>query len=162
MDMAWRPSKVGKIIIQHGFRGVWGSDTKKFRWVIDGRPSDRPYSVPQFRDPMLGTSWESRTFKRVVLPLQQAGDARSGEQPALHRSEHFSHHGQREPSLLTAHELQNKAQAEKQAHRADRAVWVNIHNDDHLADCESHAALRALQLGLLSPPGETDQANVET
>lgn len=163
MDMAWRPSKVGKIIIQHGFRGVWGSDTKKFRWVIDGRPSDRPYSVPQFRDPMLGTSWESRTFKRVIYCLFSK-QAMLDLVSSLRYTDPSIFHITVNVNPAYSRHMNSRIKRKQKNKRTGRIeyVWVNIHNDDHLADCESHAALRALQLGLLSPPGETDQANVET
>jgi hypothetical protein len=41
-------------------------------------------------------------------------------------------------------------------------IWHELHQRNHLADCESHVTIRALQLGLLSPPNETEQQNVQS
>jgi hypothetical protein len=69
IDMAKRPNQAAKIIIEHDIRGMWGSPNTKEFWHPDptgGRVRiSRPYSTVHFRDPLLGTAWENRTFKRA-------------------------------------------------------------------------------------------------
>lgn len=160
LDMAWRPNAAGKLIIENNWRGIRGSDTRKFRWVIDGRPVDRIYSVPQFRDPMLGTSWESRTFKRAPYMLFSKHDIldlvsslRYSDPPCWNCTVNVSPKYSRHLNSRVKKQTTNK--------RTGRKEWTyfEVHQDNHLSDAENFVTTRALGLGLLSPPPETAQQN---
>jgi len=162
LDMAHRPNAVARIIIENNWRGIWGSDTRKFQWTIDGRKVWRPYSVPQFRDPMLGTSWENRTFKRATFvlfskqgALDMVSSLRYAEPAIWHASANVN------PGY-SAH-LNSRIRRQQKNKRTGRVEWVwhELTQTNHLADCESHVTIRALQLGLLVLPDETDRANVK-
>lgn len=163
LDIAWRPNVSGRAIIEHGWRGVRGSDTRKFRWVIDGRPTDRIYSVPQFRDPLMGTSWESRTFKRAPYVLFSKHDMldlvsslRYAEPPCFNCSVNVSPQYSRQMNSRVKKKVINKRTGRPEW------VWYEIHQDNHASDAENFCALRALMLGLLSPPPESDQQSRQT
>jgi len=163
LDMAHRPNQVARIIIEHGWRGVWGSATKKFRWVIDGRVVDRPYSVPQFRDPMLGTSWENRTFKRACYVLFSK-DAALDMVSSLRYAQPAIWHCTVNVNPKYASHLNSRVKRQQKNKRTGKVefVWHELHQQNHLADTESHVTIRALQLGLLSLPNETEVPNVQS
>ena len=160
--MAHRPNQVAKDIIRFGWRGIWGSpNTRKFQWTIDGRRVWRPYSVPQFRDPMLGTSWENRTFKRAVFCLFSKHDALDMVS-SLRSAEPAIWHATVTVNPDYAAHLNSRVKRKEKNKRTGRVEWVwhELTQRNHLADCESHVTIRALQLGLLSLPNETEQSNV--
>ena len=155
-DMAFRPNQVGRMIIERDWRGIWGSSTKKFRWVIDGRPTDRPFSVPQFRDPMLGTSWESRTFQRARYTLFWK-DGFMDNVSSLRHAEPTIWHISANVSPRYARQLNSRVKELRKSPRTGRPEWIwrDLHSETHFLDCEAHVAVRAMQLGLLKMPDET-------
>lgn len=163
IDMAHRPNQVAKMIIDHDWRGIWGSVTpaKKFdHRQPDGTKLQRPYSVVQFRDPMLGTSWENRTFKRarfIYFIKNSALDMVS----ALRHADPTIWHISSNVSPRYARQLNSRVKTMIKNQRTGRSEWIwkEIHQENHLGDCESHVTIRALQKGLLVLPPETDQAN---
>ncbi len=161
LDMAHRPNQVARMLIKHGWRGVWGSNTRKFQHVIDGRRILRPYSVPQFRDPMLGTSWESRTFKRAIFVLFSKHDALDMVS-SLRYAEPAIWHATLNVNPDYAAHLNSRVKRQEKNKKTGRIefVWHELHQRNHLSDCESHVTIRALQLGLLALPNETEQQNV--
>lgn len=161
LDLAHRPNQVARTIIEHGWRGIWGSATRKFQWTIDGRKVWRPYSAPQFRDPMLGTSWESRTFKRAVFCLFSKHDALDMVASLRHAKPPIWHATVNVDPRYAAH-LNTRVKIEEKNKRTGRVEWIwrETSQVNHLFDCEVHVTIRALQLGLLSLPNETEQMNI--
>jgi DNA-directed RNA polymerase subunit RPC12/RpoP len=162
LDMAYRPNQVARDIIKNDWRGVWGSDTKRFQHVVDGQRILRPYSVPQFRDPMLGTSWANRTFKRAVFVLFSkhemldiVASLRYSDPPIWHCTVNthpdYSRH------------LNSRVRRKEKNKRTGKVEWRwhELHQSNHLFDTEVHVTLRALQLGLLALPNQTERANAD-
>lgn len=162
VDMANRPNAVGRIILEYGWRGVWGSNTKEFYHPgPNGTRQTRIYSQVQFRDPLLGTAWENRTAQRVRYvkfsksgALDLVSSLRYADPVIWHASINVSDRYQRHLNSRVKRQQKNKRNGRVEW------TWVELHQENHLADCESHVAIRALQLGLLSMPGETSAANV--
>lgn len=162
LDMAHRPNQVGKIIIENDWRGIWGSDTKQFYHPqANGTRISRPYSVTQFRDPMLGTAWESRTIHRAryILfskfgALDMVSSLRYANPAIWHCTVNVSKDYSRHLNSRVKRQQKNK--------RTGRVEWAyhELHQSNHLADAESHVTIRALMKGLLILPGETDEQNV--
>ena len=163
MDMAHRPNQVARMIIERNWRGVWGSNTRKFQWTIDGRRVWRSYSIPQTRDPMLGTSWENRTFKRAIFCLFSKQDALDMVSSLRYAEPAIWHCTVNVHPDYAAH-LNSRVKRQQKNKKTGKVEWVwhELHQRNHLADCESHVTVRAIQLGLLSPPDETEQQNVQS
>lgn len=163
VDMAHRPNAVGRIILDYGWRGIWGSNTKEFYHPGPNHTrTTRIYSQVQFRDPLLGTAWENRTAQRVRFvkfskngALDLVSSLRYANPVIWHASINVSDRYQRHLNSRVKRQQKNK--------RTGRIewTWVELHQENHLADCESHVAIRALQKGLLSMPEETTAANVQ-
>lgn len=162
MDMARRPNAVAKIIIEKNWRGVWGTDTKSFYHPTqNGTRIERPFSVVQFRDPGLGTAWENRSLKRAMYVkfskgsmLDVVASLRYAEPSIWHCSVNV--HPDYSRHMNSRVKMQKK---NKQTGRVEW-VWHELHQQNHLSDCESHVTVRALHLGLLVLPDETSAANV--
>ena len=165
MDMAHRPSHVGKTILAHGWRGIWGSpNTKKFYHPgPGGTRTERPYSVVQFRDAMLGTAWENRTFKRIPYVLfakNEMIDAvcslRYAEPPIWHCTVNVS------PRY--ARHLNSRVKRKQINKKTGHPEWIyfELHQENHLYDCEVHVTVRAMTLGLISLPPETQNQNADS
>lgn len=162
-DMAHRPNQVGKMIIEHDWRGIWGSpNTKKF---IHPGPNntkiERPYSVVKFRDPMLGTAWENRTFERARY-VNFSKDAALDLVSSLRYAEPTIWHITVNVSNQYSRHLNSRVKRLQKNQRTGHAEWTwrELHQQNHLADCESHVAIRAMQLGLIVPPPESEEQNV--
>lgn len=162
MDMAHRPNQVGRMIIERGWKGMWGSDTRKFQHTINGQRYWRPFSVPQFRDPMLGTSWENRTPQRAVFcffstheALDMVSSLRFAKETIWHCTVNtHPDYGAHLNSKVKRQEINSRGKAEWRWHEVKG-------RPDHLLDCECHVTIRAMQLGLLSLPNETERQNVQ-
>ena len=162
LDMAHRANAVGRLIIDNDWRGIWGTPTKEFDHPGPrGTKVKRIYSVTNFRDPLLGTAWENRTFQRVRFikfskhnVLDLVSSLRYAE-PAvwfssLNVSDRYARH------------LNSRVKRQEKNKKTGRVEWVwhELHQENHLADAESHVAVAALMFGLLSVPPETSQQNV--
>lgn len=162
MDMAKRPNQVGRLIIENGWRGIWGSDTKQFEHPGPGGTRlQRPYSVVKYRDPLLGTAWENRTLDRVryvMFSKPNILDAVSALRYAKPAIWHCTVNVNKDYSRHLNSRVKRK-QVNKKTGRAEW-TWVELHQQNHLADCESHVTVRAMQLGLLVLPDETEKLNV--
>jgi len=160
LDMARRPNQVGAMIIEHDWRGVWGSPVAKHYYhpQPDGTRVSRPYSVVQFRDPMLGTKWENRTFKRARF-VNFAKNAILDLKSSLRFSEPTIWHVTAQVNNQYARHLNSRVKRWERNKRTGRMewVWYELHQQNHLDDAESFVTIRALQRGLLSPPPETSQ-----
>lgn len=167
MDMARKPNQVGRMIIAHDWRGIWGSpNTEKFIHRIDHgtftERLERPYSEVKFRDPMLGTKWESRTFDRarfVFFAKNYALDLVS----SLRYAEPTIFHITVNVSPRYSRHMNSRVKRQEKDQRTGRVkwTWVELHQENHLMDLEEHVAIRALQLGLISPPPESETQNVK-
>lgn len=162
LDMARYPNAAARMIIEHRWSGVWGSPSKHFQWTIDGRRVFRPYSVPQFRDPALGTSQQSRSFIRAPYTLFSK-DGILDAVASLRFAEPKIWHCTTNVNPAYAQHLNSRVKRRQINKRTGKAewVWVELHQRNHLADCESHATVKALQLGLISLPDETEAMSVE-
>jgi hypothetical protein len=156
-DLAHRPNQVGKTIIEKNWRGILGTDTKSFQHPQpNGTRVEREYSVVQFRDPYLGTKWQDRTFERVRYVkfskpriLDMVSSLRWAQPTIWHVS--MNAH------LDYSRHLNSRVKLQRQNQRTGVVEWFwkELHQDNHLADCENFVTVRALQLGLLAPPKET-------
>lgn len=159
LDMAWRPNQVGRIIIERDWRGAWGTDTKEFYHPGPGGTRvSRPYSVVQFRDPMLGTKWENRTFQRArFLKFSKGGildivsSLRYSKPPIWHCTVNVSPEYSRHLNSRVKRLSKNKRNGRMEL------TWYELHQDNHLADCENIVTMQALARGLISLPEETDE-----
>lgn len=156
VDLAHRPNQTGRMIIERGWRGIWGSDTKSF-WhrLPNGTRIERIFSTVQLRDPHLGTPWESRTLDRVRYikfstygALDLISSLRYASPPIWHITMNVSEKYQRHLNSKMKMALQNKRTGRMEY------IWKELHQDDHLLDCEEFQAIRAIQLGLISVPEE--------
>lgn len=162
-DLAHKPNQVGKMIIEHDWRGIWGTDTKEFiHRQPDGTRVARPYSVVQFRDPLLGTAWESRTFKRARF-VKFSKDGALDLVSSLRYSEPTIWHASVNVHSSYARQLNSRVKRQERNKRTGRMqwTWIELHQMNHLADAESFVAIRSLQLGLLAPPPESVGQNVK-
>lgn len=162
-DMAHRPNQVGRMIIERGWRGIWGSNTRKFQHPGPGGTKVmRPFSVVQFRDPMLGTSWENRTIKRARYVLFSKHDALDMVSSLRHAQPAIWHCTVNVNPKYSAH-LNSRVKRQQQNKRTGKVewIWAELSQANHLSDCESHATITALRLGLLSLPNETEKQNVK-
>lgn len=156
LDMAHRPNQVGKMIIEHDWRGMWGTDTKFF-WhrQPNGTRLERIYSTVQLRDPHLGTAWESRTLERARYVKYSKGGAldivsslRYAKPTIWHITANVSDRYQRQLNSKMKVQIQNKRSGRIEL------IWKDLHREDHLLDCECEVSIRAIQMGLISLPSE--------
>lgn len=161
-DMAKRPNQVARMILKHDWRGIWGTDTKEFMHPTDnGTKVGRPFSVVQFRDPMLGTSWENRSFERARFvkfskpgALDMVASLRYAEPAIWHCTVNVN-------PKYSSH-LNSRVKRQQKNKRTGRVefVWHELSQNNHLADCENHVTIQAMMAGLLSLPNESDKSNV--
>lgn len=155
LDMARRPNAAAKIIIEHKLRGMWGSPNTKQFWhrQPDGTRVSRPYSQVQYRDPMLGTAWENRTIERAIF-VNFAKDAALDAVSALRYAHPTIWHASTNVNPKYARHINAFQKRQVKSKRTGRMewVWMNVHNEDHLADCECMVTIRAMQRGLIILP----------
>lgn len=163
LDMAHRPNQVARLIIERDWRGVWGSPNAKhfYHKQPNGTRVSRPYSVVQFRDPMLGTKWEDRTFTRARY-VNFAKDPILDIVSSLRYAEPTMWHVSVNVHPEYARHLNSRIKRQGKNKRTGRTewLWYELHQSNHLADCESFVAVRAMQRGLLSLPQESEEQNV--
>ena len=162
VDMAHKPNAVARMIIDKDWRGIWGSDTKQFYHPGPGNTRvTRPYSVVQFRDPMLGTKWEARQYQRARYVLFSK-PAMLDIVSSLRYSKPAIWHATINANPNYAAHLNSRVKLMQKNKRNGRTefVWCDVSPVNHLFDCEVHVSVRAMQLGLLALPAETDSATV--
>lgn len=163
LDMAHRPNQVARLIIEHDWRGVWGSPNAKqfYHKQQNGTRVSRPYSVVQFRDPMLGTQWADRTFKRAKF-VNFAKDAMLDIVSSLRYTSPTIWHVSVNVNTQYSRHLNSRIKRMGRNKRTGNTewIWYELHQENHLADAESFVAVRALQRGLLSLPNESEVQNV--
>lgn len=163
LDLARRPNQVGRLIIEYDWRGFWGSPTKKFLHPGPGGTKiQRPFSVVQFRDPHLGTKWESRTLQRtpyILFYKEYALDLVS----ALRHSKPTIWHATSNVSPRYSRHLNSRIKRwqQKATSANGKYEWIDLHRETHLFDCECAQVIRALQLGHISPPDESEAQYAE-
>jgi len=156
VDLAHRPNQTGRMILDNNWRGIWGSDTKSFYHRLpNGTRIERIYSTVQIRDPHLGTAWESRTLDRVRYvkfstngALDLISSLRFASPPIWHVTTNVSEKYQRHLNSKMKVSLQNKRTGRFEF------IWKELHQDDHLLDCEEFQVIRSIQLGLIAVPEE--------
>jgi hypothetical protein len=156
LDMAHRPNQVGRMIIEHDWRGAWGADTKYFiHRQPNGTRLERIYSTVQLRDPHLGTAWENRTLERArYVKFSKSGaldlisSLRYYTPTIWHITANASDRYQRHLNSKMKFQMQNKRTGRMEL------IWKDLHQEDHLLDAECMVAIRAIQMGLISPPAE--------
>lgn len=158
-DMARRPNQVGRMIVEHNWRGIWGSPTtKKFIHPAQGGTKiERPFSVVKFRDPHLGTKWENRTMDRARY-VMFSKDSMLDLKSALRYSNPNIWHASANVSTRYSRQINSRIKRMVKNKKTGKVewVWYEIHQENHLDDCESHVLVRALQLGLIVPPPDSD------
>jgi DNA-directed RNA polymerase subunit RPC12/RpoP len=163
-DMAHRPNQVARMIIKNHWTGVWGSDTQKFSHPDPNNPNrkvQRVFSVTQFRDPMLGTRWAGRSLQLCPYVLFSKHDTNDMVQALRYAEPAIWHATVNVDTRYTRH-INSRVKQKQQNLRTGRIEWVwhEIHQDNHLLDCECHVTIKAMTLGLLSMPNETEELNV--
>lgn len=161
-DMAKKPNQVGRMILAHDWRGIWGSNTKHFFHPGPGGTRvQRPFSVVQFRDPMLGTAWEARTLKRVMYVLFSK-EAALDMVSSLRFTKPTIWHITANCSPRYGRQLNSMVKRQQTSKRTGRLelMWISLYAEDHLLDCECHTTIRAMQLGLMALPPESEEQNV--
>jgi DNA-directed RNA polymerase subunit RPC12/RpoP len=162
LDLAHKPNQTGRLIIEHDWRGIWGSDTKSF-WhpQPNGTRVERIFSTVFLRDPALGTKWESRTPLRVRYvkfsvsgALDVLSTLRYADPPIWHINVNVNPAYARQLNSRQKMIVQNKRTGRMEP------IWKNVHNEDHLGDCENFQIIRAIQLGLIRLPGETAEEHL--
>jgi hypothetical protein len=156
LDMAFRPNRVARLIIEKDWRGAWGTDTKGFWWQMgDGRRLERIYSTVQFRDPHMGTAMQDRTLQRArYFKFSKSGgldilsSLRYADPVIWHVSANVSDRYQRQMNSRMKIMVQSKRDGRY------KSLWKDLHKDTHLNDCEVMQAMRAIQLGLIALPDE--------
>ena len=162
VDIAHRPNQVSRMIIKNNWRGILGSNTRKFNHNgPSGTRVQRIFSVVQWRDPMLGTAWESRTMARAPYVLFSKHDALDMVS-SLRYADPAIWHCTVNVSPEYARHLNSRVKRQQKNKRTGKVQfeWCELHQSNHLSDCESHVTIRALMLGLLSMPDESDTQNV--
>lgn len=159
LDMAHRPNQVGRMIIDHNWRGLWGTDTKSFYHKQPNNVRiERLYSSVQLRDPHLGTHLANRTFQRAryikystAAALDLVASLRYHDPTIWHVTANVSDRYQRQ--------LNSKVKVMQQNRRTGRweYFWKDLHSEDHLLDAEKMATIQAVILGLVSVPTEQIQ-----
>lgn len=156
LDMAHRPNQVGRMCIEHNWRGLWGSDTKSFyHRQSNGTRVERIYSVVQLRDPHLGTHLANKTFQRAkyikyskAAALDLVSSLRYAQPTIWHVTANVSDRYQRQ--------LNSKVKIMQQNRKTGRwdSFWKDLHSEDHLLDAECGVAIQAVILGLVAVPQE--------
>lgn len=165
IDMAHKPNAAARLIIEHKWRGIWGSPTAKHyaHPTGDGRMKIfKPYSEVKTRDPMLGTKWQNRTLDRARF-IYFAKDPMLDIVESLRHSEPFIWHCTVNVSPEYNKHLNSRVKRMQKNKKTGRPewVWYELNQQNHLYDCEVHVTVRALMLGLISLPDETDAQNVD-
>jgi hypothetical protein len=164
MDMARKPNAVGRMIIDHNWLGVWGSDTRKFAHPDPMNPArklQRIYSVTQFRDPSFGTKWAGRSIKVAPYVLFSKQDTMD-HVAALRHAKPAIWHASTNVTPKYARHINSRIKRLEINQRTGKHEykWHELHQDNHLLDCEGHILIRAMTLGLVSMPDETEAMNV--
>jgi hypothetical protein len=156
LDLAHRPNQVGRMCIEHNWRGLWGTDTKSFyHRQANGIRIERIFSTVQLRDPHLGTHLANRTFQRAkyikyskASALDLVASLRYTTPTIWHVSANVSDRYQRQ--------LNSKVKVMQQSKKTGRMeyFWKDLHSEDHLLDAECGVAMQAVILGLVAVPQE--------
>jgi DNA-directed RNA polymerase subunit RPC12/RpoP len=162
LDMAKNPTKVAKRIVEHDWRGIWGSDTKLFDHPGPGGTKvKREFSDTKWWDPMLGSRWESRTLKRCAYVLFNKSRF-SDHVSALRYAKPTIWHTTVNVHPKYSRHMNSRVKRQQKNKKTGRVewAWVELHQDNHLLDCENHVTVRAMQLGFLNLPDDTDKQHV--
>ncbi len=146
IDMANDASKVAKIIVDHDWRGAWGSDKKGFTHALsNGARVIRSYSPVQIRDPHLGTKHQSDRNKRAMFVYWSKESIRdtlaiqANAQPAIFHihsgvpREYIRH---RTAHMKTTKVIPGTGKVTQ--------YWRQMSKEDHLDDCECMALVCAM------------------
>jgi hypothetical protein len=158
VDMARKPNQVGRIILENDWRGIWGSDTRKFYHPQpNGTRLERIYSVVQFRDPYLGTQWQDRTMDRVRYVLFSKHGVNDMVAALRYHEPSIWHCSVNVHPKYSEH-MNSRAKVKQVNQRTGRTEWIwkELHQRNHLYDCENMVTIRALQKGLIMIPNETE------
>ena len=165
IDMAHKPNTTAKWIVESGtdpdnpldsWRGLWGSDKTGFAWALDnGNRIVRDYSPVQYRDPHLGTIyqsddnrkalwmyWSNPTFRDTVAVLRHT-------EPCIwhiHSNVTPKYQKQLNAFIKITERMPNGRYVTK---------WKQIRRDEHALDVECMITVRAQQLGLVPTPDES-------
>jgi len=156
LDMAHRPNQVGRMCIEHNWRGLWGSDTKSFyHRQASGVRIERIYSAVQLRDPHLGTHLANRTFQRAKY-VKYSKEAALDLVSSLRYSTPTIWHVSANVSTRYQRQLNSKVKVMQQSKKTGRfeSFWKDLHSEDHLLDAECGVAIQAVILGLVAVPQE--------
>lgn len=157
MDMGKWPNKVAKWIVQHGYRGMWGTDKRSFVHSFEnGMRVQMLWSPMEMRDPHLGTpyqsdvntkamyvKWANDPIKDILLTLRYSNPSIFHVSSVAHRD--YQRHMNAEQPVL----IKNARRGNYTRH------WKQFSKQNHLHDCECGCLVRALMLGLVPMPDTT-------
>jgi phage terminase large subunit GpA-like protein len=159
-DMAHKPNTVAKWIVEHNWRGMWGSDKNGFIHTQgNGARLIKLHSPVNSRDPQLGTAFQSEGNDHAMF-VYWANAPIKDMLMVLRFSEPTCWHIH--ANVISQYQRQINAErvvAERQ-HRTGRTVyrWKQLRRDNHALDVECMSLVRAMQLGLVPAPEETPAA----
>lgn len=156
-DLAYRPNQVGKILVEHDWRGMWGTTTPVFiHRAINGEKTERIWSTTLKRDPHLGTKWQNRTFDRAIY-VKFYKDGAMDLVHALRYATPTIWHIHANAHIRYQRQLNSRVR-EIRVHPYTgmrTPYWRELHAETHFLDIETMQVIRALQIGLLVAPDET-------
>jgi hypothetical protein len=161
LDFANNPNKIGKICQAHGWFGIWGTDTPYFPWRVGpGRVLQRCYSVIQWRDPALGTSWANKTSRVPYTKFSKQGAMDVIASLRWHKPQIWHVSATAHPDY-SAH-INSRIKRERRNPRTGRleSEWIELSRIDHLLDAEVFCIIRALQCGYAVVPDETNKSTI--
>jgi hypothetical protein len=161
LDFANNPNKIGKICQAHGWFGIWGTDTPYFPWRVGpGRVLQRCYSVIQWRDPALGTSWANKTSRVPYTKFSKQGAMDVIAALRWHKPQIWHVSATAHPDY-SAH-INSRIKRERRNPRTGRleSEWIELSRIDHLLDAEVFCIIRALQCGYAVVPDETNKSTI--
>lgn len=162
VDMAYKPNVSGRMVVKNNWRGVWGTENTKQYWhpQPDGTRIARPFSVVQYRDPMLGTKWEAKTPQRARF-VNFVKHSVSDMVASLRYAEPSIWHISANVSPRYARHLNSRTKIKVKNKRTNKAEWIwkELHQENHMLDCESFVTIRAMQRGLLLLPDDSTGQN---
>ena len=162
VDMAHRPNMVAALLVKNGWNGLWGSDRLGFTHTLpNGYKVIREYSKIEFRDPHLGTIYQSEQNIRAPF-VYWSGDRIKDRLEVLRFEEPARWHVDAGVSKDYVHQLNSEIKTSKISPKTGRITfyWRQVRKANHLRDCEAMQIVLTLKNGILEDEASR-QANTQ-
>ena len=159
MDMRHRTATVARWIVEHGWRGMMGSDKKGFLHTLgNGARIIKLYSPVNYRDPHLGTAFQGSS--KPAMFIYWANDPVKDFLSVLRFSEPTIWHIHSTVVEGYQRQVNSARMSAERTHRTGRTVyrWKQFRRDNHALDVECMMQVLAMTLGLVSSPEEAASA----